>query len=371
MKKDRKPIIWGYDDGYGENKCMDDKGEIIRFPANHMSLPVLNSSKDFLKKLSEGEKLDFIRITSDKLRNHYAVGKYALENGDGIIDVDKNKHVTLNSKVNLFASLGLLAGDREYVEVDTLAMALPAEYFTEEREKFLIENVIGRHDISIMTTETKKHVDKHVKIKQVLVTSQPQAAIYSQMLNDDGELVDDTLAEKFVLVVDIGFGTLCLLALDSMEPSEKAKHTSMNGVNRIYSAFSEQVTSATGRTIPDAKVPKYLNQESFHGVKLQPIKEAVFSDHADKIRSVVTNVAKDVLDELELIIFTGGGTELLKEHLQDAFSGIKTDKLFLKRHDLVKGLSRLGKYHYDMHLNEDNEVVEQNAQNEEEYEEVL
>lgn len=376
MAKSKKAVIWGYDDGYGDNKCIDEKGRILNFPANHISVPLVNDSKDFLKKLEEGEDLDFIRVTSDKLKNFYAVGKYALENGDGLIDVDKNKHMTKNSKVNLFASLGLLAGDREKVEVDTLAMALPAEYFTEERENFLKDSVIGTHNISLMTADTKRQVDKHITIKQILVTSQPQAAIYSQMLDDEGKLIDASLAEKFVLVVDIGFGTLCLLGLDNMDPSEEVKHTSMNGVSRVYEAFAKHVEAATeGRTIPTAKVPKYLSQESFHGVSLEPIKSAVFSDHADKIRSVVTDVAKDVIDELELIIFTGGGTELLKEHLVEAFSSIRTEKRFLERHDLVKGLSRLAKYHYDSELS-DSEVVEatssvENNKEKEEYEEVL
>jgi hypothetical protein len=340
-------VAWAYDDGYGDNKLWNLVDEPFYFPTYMLEKSVNTSLNNFADSIDKNNPLSFIRVQNELIgARARVVGEYAKENGKGAIKISPFKHNQTQSKANLVASLGLLAGDKDNVEVDLLAMALPIEYFVQDRIAFLKNQVVKNHEIWIQTAKDDVMKQKNINIKDAIVTSQPQASIYSYSLDDEGKAIKNkSLLNKFVLIVDLGFGTLNILALNKMKAHGTVMSTTNEGVNTIYSNMKADLENEYDIKIESGKLPYWISEGQLEGFEDNFVDYAkdFYKDHAESVYERVEDIARDILDEVNHIVFTGGGTELLEDQLREAFVEYEDKSIFLGRYDLVRGLGKIAK----------------------------
>lgn len=333
--------VWGFDDGYGDVKGYNGKQQVY-YPSN---VTTYKEKHDTVLGNKVTDPLSHIVVEYD--------GKKFLV-GQGAVDQDmqsswiggNNKHKHPMFPALAKAGLAMLSEDYDTVKVDPIVLGLPVEHSENKNRINELQKIIKkRHEIKL-TLADGTEFEKVVDVKEVVVVSQPFGTFCDLILSDEGEISNPELATKFISIVDIGAGTVNFLTLNDLEPiSDLTKHNN-NGLYTAYNEIGKRIDEQFDKKYPLGVLPKIIKQGFISGGKnIQPIVDEVLELHAGELMSEWETLFRNSIPYLDCVIFTGGGTEVLKDYLSKYLEEYDFETIFLGVHNTARGLRKYGLRH--------------------------
>ncbi len=212
---------------------------------------------------------------------------------------------------------------------------LPPRYLKADRG-MLSEVISGRHHFSIRLGSNEEiEYDFTVKPENVDVISQPMGTLFSVIMNNRHELVEnaDDYFKKNVVIFDPGFGTLDIFPIRShhVEGSETFDNL---GMKRVLSETARAINEKYGQEISVPAMQKYLGRGVFRYQKRENgkmvTKDIAFGDILKEKNAAVCMEALGRLEqvvplaEYDCLVITGGTSAAWKDIIKDYFSGMST-----------------------------------------------
>jgi len=208
--------------------------------------------------------------------------------------------------------LNMLKKDGEN-EIDRLAVGIPLTTFVspaaesfkkrykEKLKKFVVDNNL-------------------VKVKEVDVFAQGHG-IYIDYLTANKKSIDET-----VLVVDIGFNTVDILAVVKGTPRKKGSTTLRNrGVIKVVSNLREYIKEAYGIEVSEQGVKDILNKGGFklygNFVDLGEKIESIVKDYSEWLFNEIKSQKDEFLQSADKLIVAGGGAYYVKNAIPEEYRG--------------------------------------------------
>ena len=160
-----------------------------------------------------------------------------------------------------------------------------------------------------------------VRIKEVCVYPQAFAAALT--------VRDKVKESKIVNIVDIGGYTVDLLQLTDFKPDMRVCTSLYSGVNTLFERINEVCRSKGKQDIPDTIIEGILSREqaTLHDASNERV-ELVQAHASHFARDLLFKVAQVGLDLTEYrTVFVGGGSILLREHIENA--GLVSKPIFV------------------------------------------
>ena len=320
------------DDGYGDVKY-DSRGTAALIPS-------------FVTSFKEKPKDDFSNknglqyIASEVDGSRYLIGDYAAKLDSNIKWTGgENKHADYRFPILLKSTLGLMSTGNSEV-IDTLMMNLPIKYDTNERRKVLTDIARGTHQVGI-STDGQNFVQKVITVENVEIKKQPFGSLCDVILDNSGELKETEIAKGFNVIVDIGARTLNILTVDALEEQPELSTQTNDGMFVSYNQIGDYLERELDVIIPDGKLPNIIRTKEIKGRDISPLIEMAYQNQANNIQIILDKILINSMGFVTHVIFTGGGSELLKPYLENVFNG-KVPVIFLDRYSNVRGLRRYG-----------------------------
>jgi plasmid segregation protein ParM len=335
-------IVWSYDDGYGDNKLTDGVAELLIPSYVARFRPRMNQEIDPNK---EPHPHDYI-VIEDEDGTKCLVGTAAIkQDSRGQANLRDNKHMDKYFPYMFKACLGLLAKNEDTF-VDVLVMGLPVEAEEDpERHALLQEMVVGKTHSFTLTLGDGTVLKRNIQIKELLIKKQPFGSQCDVMLDDNGEIADYELAGGYNVIADIGAGTFNVYTLNALEPVKDLSFHTFDGMYTAYDEVNQAIEGHTGSKLPTAKLPEIVNQiKEIQGINLNPDIDDAFDNLANTVVGILEDRCKNSWPLIRRIIWTGGGSELLKEYIESYMP--KRNKLFLNRFSTARGLRKIGIRHF-------------------------
>lgn len=333
--------IYAIDDGYGDWKGTNGK-KIIRIPNVYADFKPIPSN-DFKNEhsIDKDEYSDplysYISYTGDE--GSFVIGETALKQS---MDINwyggEEKHKDIGFPIILKTFLGLLS-DSESSVLDLLVMGLPCDRDTKNRHIELENIVLNHHKMNLVLSDGFS-LNKDIHVNNLIVKKQPFGSFCDLLLDDYGDVYNKELANGFVVVVDIGSRTLNIYTINKMEEMNDLITTTNNGMYTSYFRVRDFVKNKIGFNIPTGKLPLVIKEGEFQGYDLREVIEKSHLRLANDIKTVLDTMFVNSYGYISHILFTGGGSEVLKEHLSNLF--YKYNIIFLDRYATARGLRKYG-----------------------------
>jgi plasmid segregation protein ParM len=335
----KEPIVWAYDDGYGDNKLFDGERELL-IPS------VVSQWRPKMKQEIQVGKIaePYSYITALVDGKKYLIGEGAVQQDTtASANLRSDKHNDKLFPIMLKACLGLLATE-EQTFVDVLVMGLPVEAEEMEgRHKILQDMILGLHHVEL-TLADGTVLNREFHIKELMIKKQPFGSQCDIMLDMEGELSNEEVAGGFNVIADVGAGTFNCYTLNALQPIKDLSFNTFDGMYRAYEEVNEKIAEELGQPTQDAKLPSLINKEGkIQDLDLSEFKEDAYDNLANTVVGIVEKRMKNSWSQIKRIIWTGGGGDLLKGSIEKYMPN--RNKIFLGRFSTVRGLWKLGKRH--------------------------
>lgn len=305
----------GIDLGYGYVKVTDGQADYI-FP----STVGIGQKIRFKSLLTNFQKAtDNLAITVDNKK--YFVGQLAIKQSEVVSrSLGRNRVEDTSAKVLLLAALALYADKEE--QAFNVITGLPVDYYSTFRDDWS-ELMLGMHAVKVDNGQQEK--SKIIKIEKLQIIPQPFGTLYDKILNSNGELIDESLNELKVGIVDIGFKTSDFAVADNLEFIDKSSKSSEIAMSTAFNILSEKFRD------------KYLlNKETYELDKVVESGILKVAGETKNVEDVINDAFIIVADkiateinslwdkrEMDKIILTGGGGEAISKYLLTKFGNME------------------------------------------------
>jgi plasmid segregation protein ParM len=265
----------------------------------------------------------------------YAIGNMALKNSTiRNHDITEDKYVSIDTMLLSHAAFSVLA-DQTF-SLGNVILALPLHKLGEAS---VIKNAFEGHRFGGEVGYFGEYEGKmkQVQIDKALTIGQPHGTLFNLILDDSGQIANKELATKGVAVFDIGYKTNDGVVFKNLEPLGRLFIHSKNGMSVAYEEIRSKINSTFNIEVKTFEVPQVIKTGTIKGISVQLI-----------INDALYNLASNIILELkakwgdaweiEQIVFTGGGSVLLKPYLQQAF-----DAIYMSPESNAEGLLKYAK----------------------------
>jgi plasmid segregation protein ParM len=330
-----KPTVFAFDDGYGENKITNGSQSFVipNLQTKYRPRPI----NDFTN--SEPNPLDF--ITAEINNEKYVIGKGAEEIDSSIEWIGgNNKHLDIGFPIILKSCLGMLAKE-EKVIVDKLVMGLPVKEFRKKDRINQLEQLILNQDHFVkLEYANGSKATRKVIIKDLDVKMQPFGSLCDVVLDKNGEFIDYNTAMDYNVVVDIGARTLNILtAREMLEVPDLSTNTN-HGMFYAYDMINEYLQYNEKPTIPTGQLPTVARKGRVGNIDITEQVAMSYQMLANQIHQIIETMFVNHWSLVNRVIFTGGGSVVLKKHLTKLFADKQT--VFLSQESNANGLYKYG-----------------------------
>lgn len=337
--------VWAMDDGFGDDKGYDGMRTLL----------VPNYIKPLGRMYSDDEAADIDpdeRIIAEVQDEYGRTEKFIV--GVGAMEKEKGsdwngsvefKHMDVDFKPYLSTCLCLMAEDypEDRVIVDMLVMGLPVdEHEKDERKKFLKNLAMGEHTVTI-TKGYNEPFTKTVIVKDVLIYKQPMGTIYYYVFDENGKFKSNSIADDFNVVSDIGARTHNVYACKGMVKEDDYLGNSESGIYSAYEFVRDQL-AAQGIDVTISQLVARLKTKEINGYNFAPLLEKALQRLASTIIKELATRVQQSKDTINRIIFTGGGSEVLRRYLEPMAKSVfkKQEIVWGDRFTTVKGYRNAG-----------------------------
>ncbi len=155
-------------------------------------------------------------------------------------------------------------------------------------------------------------------VLEVRVMPQPFGTLLGLVLDDAGNISDRTLGGGRVGVIDIGFRTTNYLTVDGLTTVASRSLSRNTGMADVLLDVSRAIQSSCGLTLDPHEVDEAVLRRTItlsgQDIRIQDLLDPLLEDHAKAIVSHATMLWGRG-QALHAILVTGGGAELLGQHL--------------------------------------------------------
>jgi plasmid segregation protein ParM len=317
--------LYGLDLGNGDIKVVSNitKTPIV-FPSVIGRLVDYNSlelgSKDKIGNLSimvEGEE--------------YAVGRMALKNST-IRNHDVTDDKYLSESTKLLAHTALSLTSELAFSVGGVVIGLPIHKMNIAK-KVAQEYKGQKFGVKLGYFGDYEMKTKIVAIEQAIVVAQPHGTLFNLILDDNGQLENKELAGSGVAIFDIGYKTNDGIVFKNLDPVGRLTIHSKSGMHVAYEEIRAKISRKfNGLEIQTYEVPEIIRTGTIKGLNVKNIVNESFYNLAVNIINEIKTRWEDAW-EVEHIVFTGGGSQLLKPYLSQVF----TDAIFSSQTSNAEG----------------------------------
>ena len=344
-------MILGSDPGYGWNKHVFSQfgngvwdwrmfpSLYAENPPQHANMEILEESDPFAPNFHE-----YFSFSVQKLNDHHSkIRRFAV--GDGVKDfTSKIAHESFtiqrdNEKIIdwIFSIIGMLAITHNATEY-SVGLTVPINQINSVKQYLTKYDIKGDYEIGVYN-DPNFNIKRKVTITSFYLLEQAIAALYNEVydISQDGIPIykDKSLAQKKVIVIDIGTNTINYAVVDNLHIIRKSRKTE-SGAAKLITKIQEEVALSYSTDMSYSKIQKKLFQNKFVlnyyntdtkivenkniTDKIEQIKEDIFktiiSPTIDSIISSNTTQEGDI----DKILFTGGGVKLFAPFLKPQFS---------------------------------------------------
>lgn len=264
----------------------------------------------------QNQKLDSISFMS-RDGKEYAIGNNAIKNCKiRNHDITEDKYVSESTLILANAMMTLLSPHTSTIA--NVVIALPVHKMN------IAENVIrvfkgNQFGGKVGYFGEYEKVPKTINVDQVIAIEQPWGTLFKQILNERGE-IDKEKAKRGIAVFDIGFKTNDGIVFRNLGMIGRLTINSKNGMFVAFEEIKNKISEKFGgMEVQIYEVPEIVRTGTVAGVSVQGIIEEAMYNLAYNIILEIKNSAWANAYEIEHYVFTGGGAQLLKPYLQQAF----------------------------------------------------
>lgn len=319
-----KPLLIGSDLGYGQIKTVN--GNTKKKFLSAVGTPVSSFGRS-AAITNESELLKSLTITVDN--QTYYVGHNAIINTrNGRLTLRQNKADDIHNKIKFLTSLALFMDeDQTYAEFDVVT-GLPVLEFRnqkEQLEKMMSNN--GRVFFFDMHYGPKV-VSKSIKVNNVKIISQGEGAFYDFILDSKGNIIEHkaNIVSGTVMVVDVGYRTSDIVTMENGRYVEPLSDQFNKGVNTIHQEILRLIMEKYGIKKELKDLDQFVRDGYFyHNTKTYDINNIIKTaakPFAEDIVESLHTISNDQLGSVNHVIFTGGGAEIIYEHIIPLLHGI-------------------------------------------------
>lgn len=335
--------VQAIDDGYGDVKYIQN-GSGILIPS--FVTPFKPRPEDLFSKGVDNSS--YIACEVDGIK--YTIGDYASKLDPSIKWIGgENKHTDNRFPILLKTTLGLITSN-QIEDIDLLVMNLPIKYDTPDRRNTLKSIVVDSHNVSI-SHNGRVFNEKTINVHDILIRKQPFGSLCDIILDDFGDIMNYDLAKGFNVIVDIGARTMNILTVEGLEEQPHLTNQTNDGMFEAYNQVSLYLEDKLNTIIPEGKLPQIIRSKTVKGLDLSPLIDYAYQNLANNAISVLDRILVNSWGFVTSVIFTGGGSELLRNHLEKGMQGRNIPLIFLDRFANVRGLNKFGKRYANNSIN--------------------
>ena len=336
--------VMAFDDGFGDNKGYAGKEPALIIPSF-----VTRWQPQPEGELVKGELVDpYSHITVEYDGYKYLVGEAAQKlDKKGNWVAEENKHNSEKFIPMMKAQLALLCQHEmeKEVTINPLAMGLPVDQDTPARRELLAQLVKGTHEVKV-TLADGKVIDKVITVENLMIVKQPFGSFAYVALDESGNIKDELISQQMTIVFDLGARTLNVITLKGFNIISGLSFTEQSGVVEAWEAVQADIKQEFDKKIPLSRIPDYCEKGFISsGDDISKITEQNYKLHTDDLLSTMGGRFIHNKDEVDRIVLTGGGSEVLltwlKKGMQQRFPKAKIETV--GRTATVKGYYNFAK----------------------------
>jgi plasmid segregation protein ParM len=227
-----------------------------------------------------------------------------------------------------------------------LVTGLPVDFYFKQRAAFetMMANLNEQPEFKLQVGRVMKYsalpkiatyrdADGQEKLRLKIVP-QPLGAAMNFLLDDQGNIIDNAVADKDLLIIDIGYYTLDLLDFLGMEIGKGACSPPGCGIDMAYQLIQDYLKEAVGKAPDRYSLDKYVRAGEYEGFNINPLIEKAFQVLGEKISLEIANLNTHYYR----YIVTGGWAQRIVKYID-----IPQDQTIVYDHTgNVKGYRKIG-----------------------------
>jgi plasmid segregation protein ParM len=309
--------ILGIDVGFGFTKATNGKNTFI-----FKSIFGEDADIQFWADFGDDTPTDHIHVTIDG--KSYFIGDLAEQQSSVLhFTLDQEKLITNYVKILSLAVAGMFLDKGEAINLPiNLVSGLPIGFFKQNHERFN-ELLTGHHSVTYHS-QNGQETTKELHINKVRMLPQPLGSVLNLLMDDNGKIVNKTLANQKIGVVDIGFRTTDFTILDRLRYIDRGSRTIESGIAKGFSVIANKLREKCGVSV---ELYRLYNAAETGSIKMRgnrvnfvKIRDEVYSQLAASIANDIDRLWAADWD-IDAIILTGGGCRDLAQYLQPQITG--------------------------------------------------
>ncbi len=301
----------GIDLGYGYVKILENQ-EAYMFPS------IVGVGSDIQYKSDMMLATDPIKNLHIEIGNEsFFVGELAIRQSEiASRSLDQDRSKDKNAKVLMLTALTLLCQkDEEHFNIVT---GLPTNYYAAYKEDWR-NSLIGNYKTKVW--REGRLWDRSFSVKNARIVPQPFGTFFNQLLNPNGEVIDDDLTGEMVGIVDIGFKTTDLAVSNNAEFIDRLSFSTTTALSSIYRLIGDRLRREYKIDKEDYELDESIAQKS---IKIAGEKHDISSWVDNAFRMVAGKIATEIESRwdykmFDRILLTGGGGEAMSNYIVESF----------------------------------------------------
>ncbi|MNH66506.1 hypothetical protein D3C73_185370 [compost metagenome] len=261
--------------------------------------------------------------------NKYFVGSLALRESDArYFSLKDNKAETWISEIILKTALGLMCRSKR----TNLVTGLPVKFFFNQKSDMSnILDSISRDTFTVQKGRLKKF-EASCNIESYKILPQGYGVAMDYLLDDNGKVRNYNIAKKNILVVDLGFYTLNLLALNQMKIGRESDSYFL-GVSTAYKLLQKSLHKQFNVSPAIYEMDSIVLSGQYQGYNIKPLVDKAFKTLATQIQTEIDSLNT----KYDLYLIAGGAAKFIFPHLNIP------NKIELGQLAQINGYEKVGK----------------------------
>ncbi len=203
-----------------------------------------------------------------------------------------------------------------------VVIGLPVSHFRHLKDAFEAR-LLGYHQLAWVQPDGSR-IPKHVHIRNIHTVPHPMGTYSGLIMNADGRMQVDKFKDKKAAVVDIGFRTTNVIAMDRMRFSNRYSGTIDLGVSRGFEQIAHKLEKETGQSLSFDQLYQAVRLGSIsidaQRYTIARVRREAFSRLAEQLADNVGHLLSAAWD-LDSLLLTGGGARELADYIGPLLPG--------------------------------------------------
>ena len=228
----------------------------------------------------------------------------------------------------LFSDYGrylVLAVLATYTEMENplhVVIGLPVSHYQRLKDAFETR-LIGYHQMAWMRPDGSR-IPKNVHIRKIYTVPNPMGTYSGLIMDANGRMQADKFKDQKTVVVDIGFRTTDVIAMDCMRFSNRYSGTIDMGVSRGFEQIARKLEAEAGRSLSFDQLYQAVRLGSIHidmqRYTIERVRREAFSRLAEQLADNIGHLLSAAWD-LDSLLLTGGGSRELADYIGPLLPG--------------------------------------------------